>query len=262
MTGTPSATAVIMKGSTDDVVRRLRLVSLEASPTDEDFVEKIRNADAINYRRWHPDGRVFLLSESRNVSLSLYHIQGSYWEARLIDSHPSDPSAALPIRRPGTWNEENRLTLYKSTVAVLHQGSHLPLLVSVSGWSNISLNDHQLDQAHWTGKAFRLCKDINHVLAKDSRDDCIDGRFNASHAEKQLLTSVYFERFPKARRPTTPQTLKLYTSQPPCNDCHKFFQSFVNFTKYHVIVKTREGEPKVYTPKRRPRVQVKVDFID
>ena len=51
MTGTPSARGVVMKGSTDDVVRRLRLVSLEASLTDEDFVEKIRNADAINSLR-------------------------------------------------------------------------------------------------------------------------------------------------------------------------------------------------------------------
>ena len=84
MTGTPLASGVVMKGSTDDVVRRLRLVSLEASLTDEDFVEKIKNADAINSLRWHPDGKVFLLSESRNVSLSLYHIQGSYWEARLF----------------------------------------------------------------------------------------------------------------------------------------------------------------------------------
>lgn len=145
MTDTPIASGVAVKGSTDDVVKRLCLVSLEASPTDEDFVEKIREADAINNLRWHPDGKVFLLSESRNVSLSLYHIQGSYWEARLIDSHPSDPSAALPIRRPGTWDKDTRLTLYKNTVAVLHQGSHLPLLVSVSGWSNISLIEHQLD---------------------------------------------------------------------------------------------------------------------
>ena len=102
MTSAPSASGVVMKGSTDDVARRLRLVSLEASPTDEDFVEKIRNADAINSLRWHPDGKVFLLSESRNVSLSLHHIQGSYWEARLIDSYPSDLSATLSIRRPST----------------------------------------------------------------------------------------------------------------------------------------------------------------
>ena len=61
MTGTPPASGVVMKGSTDDVVRRLRSVSLEASLTDEDFIEKIRNADAIKSLRWHPDGKVFLL---------------------------------------------------------------------------------------------------------------------------------------------------------------------------------------------------------
>ena len=51
MTSIPLVSGVVIKGSIDDIVRRLRLVSLEASLTDEDFVEKIRNADAINSLR-------------------------------------------------------------------------------------------------------------------------------------------------------------------------------------------------------------------
>jgi hypothetical protein len=252
-------------GDVDDVVRSLCLVSLEASPTVEDCVEKIRETDAVNNLRWHPNGKIFFTHEPRNVSLSLYQKQGSYWEARLINPDSCDSSIVLPIRRPGTWDKETRHVLYKSTVAVLHQGSHLALLASVSGWSNISLIEHQLDQTHWTYKAFRLCKDIKHNLAKDPRDDCIDGRFHASHAEKHLLTSVYFERFKKGLGSTTttmPPTLNLYTSQAPCNDCQHFFQSFVNFTGCRMTVTYGEGEPTVYTPKKRIRRKIKVEFAD
>lgn len=259
----PSSACDQISGSlADDVVKGLRSMSLEASPTDENYAGKIREIEAVNNLRWHPNGKIFFTREVKNVSLSLYHRQDSYWEARLVNPRSCHPSTALPIRRPGTWDKETRRILYKSTVSVLYHGPHLALPASVSRWSNISLIEHQLDQVHWTCKAFKLCKDIKHDLVHDSRDDGIDGRFNASHAEKQLLTSVYFERFLKVSRLPTPSTLILYTSRAPCSDCQHFFQSFVNFTGCHVTVMYGEEEPALYTPKKRIRRKVKCEFMD
>jgi len=116
----PSSACDQISGSlADDVVKGLRSMSLEASPTDENYAWKIKKIEAVNNLRWHPNGKIFFTREVKNVSLSLYHRQDSYWEARLVNPRSCHPSTALPIRRPGTWDKETRRIFYKSTVSVL-----------------------------------------------------------------------------------------------------------------------------------------------
>jgi hypothetical protein len=75
---------------------------------------------------------------------------------------------------------------------VLCRSDGVPLKVTVSGWSQFSELDHQLDNTEWTEKSLKMCAEIEHKLEGFPRmDHGIDGKYEASHIEKQFLAYVY-----------------------------------------------------------------------
>jgi hypothetical protein len=204
--------------------------------------------EMLNDSRRHPSGPVLGCREPSKVSLSLEQTTVSLWQA-VLSSSKADGGLrkTLPIFRPGTRISDR--CVHKSTVAVLDRGQDKPLLASVSGWSHVNLMKHQLDQTHWTYKVFELCAEINHKLKNHHRDQH-NGRFHASHAEKQLLAFSYFNPPNGEQRSDRRRRLKIYVTQLPCDDCTLCFRTFADVTNSLVIVKTGKERPKIYKRKR------------
>lgn len=117
----------------------------------------------------------------------------------------------------------------RKTVAVLRGSRNDNLIASVSGWSDEFGSSHAyfLDNSVWAAKAITLCQTIGHTLREDWRDGDVPGRYNACHAEKQLLAHVFEHRRRKVR---------LHVSCEPCGDCAVFIGTFAAFTGVRVDV--------------------------
>ncbi|CAG8949787.1 hypothetical protein HYFRA_00004110 [Hymenoscyphus fraxineus] len=87
------------------------------------------------------------------------------------------PVANYPI--PNEWK----------TIALLERGQPFPSIMAMSGWSHVETKARI--GGDWTYDVMEIAKLVRHELAEDSaRDRGEPGRFNASHAEKQL--TAYF----------------------------------------------------------------------
>ncbi|KAK0648234.1 DYW family of nucleic acid deaminases-domain-containing protein [Cercophora newfieldiana] len=110
----------------------------------------------------------------------------------------AQPAGFVFTRSTGAW--DNSLTLmanfvvpseYK-TIGVLFRGSDFPSVAAMSGWAH---NDEPGANIHisgkdWTNEVRQLCRHIGHRLAPHEYDQGEPGKFNACHAEKQLI--AYF----------------------------------------------------------------------
>ncbi|KAH8718803.1 hypothetical protein HC256_003432 [Beauveria bassiana] len=73
-------------------------------------------------------------------------------------------------------------------VAVLHRGPNLPDVSAMSGWAHDGESDKPFISGHeWTAKVLSLSRRSDFQLQPSVRDDDKVGRYEASHAEKQLF---------------------------------------------------------------------------
>ncbi|KAM0722967.1 hypothetical protein Q7P37_001165 [Cladosporium fusiforme] len=105
------------------------------------------------------------------------------YSVQLYSRGSTSPSIEFPVLKRSP----------NKTVAVLRGARNDNLIASVSGWSEEFGSSHAyiLDNLVWAEKAIALCKATGHVLQADWRDGDIPGRYNACHAEKQLLAYVF-----------------------------------------------------------------------
>lgn len=77
------------------------------------------------------------------------------------------------------------------TVARLHRGGGLPEITAMSGWAHDRNQSIQIAGRDWTEEVLRLCAIIQYTSQPvPSYDQGTPGRYNACHAEKQLI--AYF----------------------------------------------------------------------
>ncbi|KAM3523542.1 hypothetical protein NHJ13051_005048 [Beauveria bassiana] len=76
----------------------------------------------------------------------------------------------------------------RKAAAVLHRGRNLPDVSAMSGWAHDDESDKPFVSGNeWTAKVLSLSQRFNLQLQPDERDGDKVGRYEASHAEKQLI---------------------------------------------------------------------------
>ncbi|KAM0351019.1 hypothetical protein ACHAPU_002797 [Fusarium lateritium] len=76
------------------------------------------------------------------------------------------------------------------TVARLIHGENLPEVSAMSGWGHEETEVIQVAGRDWTSRVLDLCNDIGFTPERHHNDGEVPGRYNACHAEKQLI--AYF----------------------------------------------------------------------
>ncbi|CAG7990731.1 unnamed protein product [Penicillium salamii] len=77
------------------------------------------------------------------------------------------------------------------TVAVLERGRPFPSIAAMSGWGHSESPSTRVSGRDWTAMVLKLATIVGHTLsAHAAKDQGIQGQFQASHAEKQLI--AYF----------------------------------------------------------------------
>ena len=100
---------------------------------------------------------------------------------------PSQMHDSLVLRGP---IEEYPITSRWKTVARLERGGKFPSVGAMSGWSHDSVQSLMVDGRQWTDDVFYIATVVGHHLPSHDYDRGKDGRYNACHAEKQLI--AYF----------------------------------------------------------------------
>ncbi|QKX62544.1 uncharacterized protein TRUGW13939_09705 [Talaromyces rugulosus] len=86
---------------------------------------------------------------------------------------------------------EYPISTRRKTIAVLERGSPFPTIAAMSGWSHSEWPSTRVSGRDWTGRVLELAAIVGHNLSADSiNDQGIPGKFQSSHAEKQLI--AYF----------------------------------------------------------------------
>ncbi|RSL78707.1 hypothetical protein CEP52_017608 [Fusarium oligoseptatum] len=78
----------------------------------------------------------------------------------------------------------------RKTIARLIRGGRLPEIAAMSGWSHGRDDTIHVAGVDWTQEVLDLCQNIGFGLEPHDLDRGMPGRFNACHAEKQLV--AYF----------------------------------------------------------------------
>lgn len=78
----------------------------------------------------------------------------------------------------------------RKTVARMSRDGGLPEVSAMSGWSHLQSESFQVAGRDWTDEDLRLCRVVGFTPAPHQHDQGLSGRFNACHAEKQLI--AYF----------------------------------------------------------------------
>ncbi|QMW46793.1 hypothetical protein G4B11_010248 [Aspergillus flavus] len=100
---------------------------------------------------------------------------------------PSPRQDSLVLHGP---IEEYPISSSYKTVARLERGGKFPSIGAMSGWAHGSVQSLRVDGRQWTDDVFYISNVAGHALASHSCDQGKDGRYNACHAEKQLI--AYF----------------------------------------------------------------------
>lgn len=100
---------------------------------------------------------------------------------------PSEMQNSLVLHGP---IEEYPITRIWKTVARLERGGKFPSVSAMSGWSHDSVQSLTVDSRQWTDDVFYIAEVTGHLLPSHTYDRGKDGRYNACHAEKQLI--AYF----------------------------------------------------------------------
>ncbi|KOC16892.1 putative ankyrin repeat domain [Aspergillus flavus AF70] len=100
---------------------------------------------------------------------------------------PSPRQDSLVLHGP---IDEYPISSSYKTVARLERGGKFPSIGAMSGWAHGSVQSLKVDGRQWTDDVFYISDVAGHVLASHSCDQGKEGRYNACHAEKQLI--AYF----------------------------------------------------------------------
>lgn len=100
---------------------------------------------------------------------------------------PSPRQDSLVLHGP---IEEYPISSSYKTVARLERGGKFPSIGAMSGWAHGSVQSLRVDGRQWTDDVFYISDVAGHALASHSCDQGKKGRYNACHAEKQLI--AYF----------------------------------------------------------------------
>lgn len=116
-------------------------------------------------------GRPPTLSLSRSYTFTRSPMQDSFELRGPIEKYPVTSS----------WK----------TVARLERGGKFPSVSAMSGWSHTSVQSLRVNGQQWTDDVFYVSQVVGHLLPPDAaKDRGKKGRYNACHAEKQLI--AYF----------------------------------------------------------------------
>ncbi|KAI1760255.1 DYW family of nucleic acid deaminases-domain-containing protein [Hypoxylon sp. FL1150] len=117
---------------------------------------------------------IVLLLMSSQASAS--HITQSFAYAK----SPTDPASLTLL---ACFDLSNKW----KTIGALYSKSPLSIVTAMSGWAHHAMNT-RISGGIWTAQVMELCKAIGHKLQPiRAYDQDMPGRFNASHAEKQLI---------------------------------------------------------------------------
>jgi len=121
------------------------------------------------------------------------------------------------------------------TIASLQRPSDFPFIAAMSGWSHGQARV-TVSGKEWTAKVMKISSTVRHQLPiHKQRDQGEEGRYFASHAEKQLV--AYFiskhvlikieddELLQSARPPVLLKQATILVSRPPCDDCLQFIET-------------------------------------
>jgi hypothetical protein len=158
------------------------------------------------------------------MSVKTIDIATDLFLVQFIPKEDSRPVVELPIR-----------STLRKTAAVLRRGKDEPLLVAISGWSNVfpMENDYVLDKQLMAARVFKMCAAIGHKLPKSGQmGGGRGGAYYASHAEKQSLAAMFFD-MPEV------DVVTIYVSRKPCEDCKRCVRRFVEVTGMEVKLRFR-----------------------
>ncbi|KAL2784998.1 DYW family of nucleic acid deaminases-domain-containing protein [Aspergillus keveii] len=74
------------------------------------------------------------------------------------------------------------------TIAVLQRPSPFPAITAMSGWGHLEDSSTTVSGKDWTERVFQIAAAVGHTFdVNTKKDQGTPGKFNASHAEKQLI---------------------------------------------------------------------------
>lgn len=80
---------------------------------------------------------------------------------------------------------------HHKTIAVLERGNPFPVIMAMSGWGHLGHASTRVSGKDWTERVLKIAAIVGHTLSADPQKDWgVPGKFQASHAEKQLI--AYF----------------------------------------------------------------------
>lgn len=190
----------------DDILRRIGLVSINQEPSDTLVGSDVPVKPRMIIRK----------------TCVPYEQHLELWE-----KHATKPAVSIPIHR----RSYGRVLRSTKAVALLDSGADNPLCVSVSGWdSTLPYRQYQLSASESVAKVRKMCREISHNLESDRRcDQGQPGRYQACHAEKQLLADLF-------GRQGTCKKATIHMNKEPCKDCHRCLKAFVIATGIVLVV--------------------------
>jgi hypothetical protein len=90
------------------------------------------------------------------------------------------------------------------TIAVLQRPSPFPAITAMSGWGHLEDSSTTVSGKDWTERVFQIAAAVGHTFdVNTKKDQGTPGKFNASHAEKQLI-AYFLDRHVFLPEDTTP----------------------------------------------------------
>jgi len=137
-------------------------------------------------------------------------------------------------------------------VGMLRRGEYYIPKIAISGWKiNKESEPFLIDAYYWTDKVLSLCERIGHKLPLQYADHGKPGRYNACHAEKQLMAYLIEKHVFLRHEIEEGQPLaELYRKRPGfglctaiiqtsidiCDDCLEFFWRIEEYCSIKIII--------------------------
>ncbi|TDZ14505.1 BRCA1-associated RING domain protein 1 [Colletotrichum orbiculare MAFF 240422] len=122
--------------------------------------------------------RILLLLRGGREEAPLNQPELSSFALAQSSQGPNFPTLLWGFDRPDPWK----------TVAVMWRGGGFPPTAAMSGWTSDQNASTQIGGREWTTEVLKLCRLTKYLLTPHPNDKGVCGRYNACHAEKQLVT--------------------------------------------------------------------------
>jgi len=209
-----------------------------------DLAEQSPQNDEERYRRSGGEHQVyrentFIANQARRVISELLkdpeqlpHREISA-RKRTFESHSYKNTSRGTIELIAPIAEFNVPNQWK-TIASLERPWTFPSVAAMSGWSHEDTRV-TVSGKEWTNEVMRISSIVGHRLQQEKqRDQGKEGRYFATHAEKQLV--AYFidkhvliasedDELLRAKPPVLLKQATILVSRPPCSDCLQFIET-------------------------------------